>query len=128
MHTILVTDDNELIRETLQKALVSDGYRVQLATNGEECLETVRNGDVDLILLDMRLPDMNGLDVLSSLRESHPDIIVLMMTAYVMWSPRKGPSTLAPSILSESPSRRRRSPPSSRWPDHRRPATATTMS
>jgi len=82
MHTVLITDDNDLIRETLQKALVGDGYRVQLAKNGGECLETVRSGDVDLILLDMRLPDMNGLDVLRSLRESHPDIIVLMMTAY----------------------------------------------
>jgi len=82
MHTILVTDDNELIRETLQEALVNAGYRVQLAKNGEECLEAVRHGDIDLILLDMRLPDMNGLDVLRSLRESHPDGIVLMMTAY----------------------------------------------
>ena len=82
MHTVLITDDNDLIRETLQKALVGDGYRVQLAKNGGECLEAVRSGDVDLILLDMRLPDMNGLDVLRILRESHPDIIVLMMTAY----------------------------------------------
>ena len=39
MHTVLITDDNELIRETLQKALVSEGYRVQLAKNGQECLK-----------------------------------------------------------------------------------------
>ncbi len=82
MHTVLITDDNDLIRETLQKALVGEGYRVQLAKNGEECLEAVRHGDIDLILLDMRLPDMNGLDVLQRLRESQLDSIVLMMTAY----------------------------------------------
>jgi two-component system, NtrC family, response regulator AtoC len=82
MHTVLITDDNDLIRETLEKALVGEGYRVQLARNGQDCLETVRHGDIDLILLDMRLPDMNGLDVLKSLRESQPDIVVLMMTAY----------------------------------------------
>ncbi|HEX7503697.1 MAG TPA: response regulator [Syntrophales bacterium] len=70
MHTVLITDDNDLIRETLEKALVGEGYRVQLAKNGQECLEAVRQGDIDLILLDMRLPDMNGLDVLKSLRES----------------------------------------------------------
>lgn len=82
MHTILVTDDNELIRETLQKALISEGYRVQLAKNGEECLEAVRHGDIDLILLDMRLPDINGIDILQRLRQTQSDSIVLMMTAY----------------------------------------------
>jgi len=82
MHTVLITDDNDLIRETLEKALAGEGYRVQLAKNGEECLEAVRQGDIDLILLDMRLPDINGLDVLRSLRESQPDCVVLMMTAY----------------------------------------------
>lgn len=82
MHTVLITDDNELIRETLQKALVSEGYRVQLAKNGEECLEAVRHGDIDLILLDMRLPDINGIDILQRLRQTQSDSIVLMMTAY----------------------------------------------
>ena len=82
MHTVLITDDNELIRETLQKALVSEGYRVQLAKNGEECLEAVRYGDIDLILLDMRLPDINGIDILQRLRQTQSDSIVLMMTAY----------------------------------------------
>ncbi|MCK9195990.1 MAG: sigma-54 dependent transcriptional regulator [Syntrophales bacterium] len=82
MHTVLITDDNELIRETLQKALVSDGYRVLLAKDGRECLEAARLGDIDLILLDMRLPDINGIEVLQSLRQDQTDSIVLMMTAY----------------------------------------------
>jgi two-component system response regulator AtoC len=82
MHTVLITDDNELIRETLQEALVSEGYRVQLAKNGQECLEAVRHGDIDLILLDMRLPDINGIDILQRLRQTQSDSIVLMMTAY----------------------------------------------
>ncbi len=81
-HTVLITDDNELIRETLQKALVSEGYRVRLAKDGRECLEAVRPGDIDIILLDMRLPDMNGLDILQRLRQDQSDSIVLMMTAY----------------------------------------------
>jgi two-component system response regulator AtoC len=71
-----------LIRETLQKALVSEGYRVQLAKNGQECLEAVRHGDIDLILLDMRLPDINGIEILQRLRQTQSDSIVLMMTAY----------------------------------------------
>jgi len=82
MHTVLITDDNELIRETLEKALVAEGYRVRLAKDGRECLEAARFGDVDLILLDMRLPDINGIDVLQRLRQDQADPVVLMMTAY----------------------------------------------
>jgi DNA-binding NtrC family response regulator len=82
MHTVLITDDNELIRETLEKALVGEGYRVRLAKDGRECLEAARLGDVDLILLDMRLPDINGIDVLRRLRQDQTDSVVLMMTAY----------------------------------------------
>jgi len=82
MHTVLITDDNELIRETLEKALVGEGYRVRLAKDGRECLEAARLGDVDLILLDMRLPDINGIDVLQRLRQDQTDSVVLMMTAY----------------------------------------------
>lgn len=81
-HTVLITDDNELIRETLEKALVSEGYRVRLAKDGRECLEAARPGDIDLILLDMRLPDINGLEVLQRLRQDPSDPIVLMMTAF----------------------------------------------
>ena len=80
-HTVLITDDNELIRETLEKALVGEGYRVRLAKDGRECLETARLGDIDLILLDMRLPDINGIDVLQRLRQEQTDSVVLMMTA-----------------------------------------------
>ncbi len=82
MYKILVTDDNELIRETLQKALVDEGYEVSLAESGEACLKAVNSGDIDLILLDMRLPDMSGIDVLGSVRETNPEMIVIMMTAY----------------------------------------------
>jgi len=82
MHTVLITDDNELIRETLEKALVGEGYRVKLAKDGRECLEAARQGDIDLILLDMRLPDINGIDVLQRLRQDQTDSVVLMMTAF----------------------------------------------
>jgi two-component system, NtrC family, response regulator AtoC len=82
VYRILVADDHELIRETLKESLVDEGYRVTLAKNGKECLETVSSVEVDLILLDMKLPDMSGIDVLRRLREANPDIVVIMMTAY----------------------------------------------
>ncbi|MBP9020623.1 MAG: sigma-54-dependent Fis family transcriptional regulator [Syntrophobacterales bacterium] len=82
MYSILVADDHELIRETLKNSLVDEGYRVHLAGTGQECLEIVKAADVDLVLLDMRLPDISGIDVLQRLRETNPDVIVMMMTAY----------------------------------------------
>ncbi|MFB3925500.1 MAG: sigma-54-dependent transcriptional regulator [Syntrophales bacterium] len=82
MYSILVADDNELIRETLKESLVEEGYKVSLAKDGRECLETVSAVEVDLILLDMKLPDMSGIGVLQRLREANPDIVVIIMTAY----------------------------------------------
>jgi len=82
LYSILVADDHELIRETLKNSLVDEGYRVHLAGTGQECLEIVKAADVDLVLLDMRLPDISGIDVLQRLRETNPDVIVMMMTAY----------------------------------------------
>lgn len=82
MYNILVVDDHELIRETLKEALIDEGYQVSVAKTGRECLEAVFSADVDLILLDMKLPDMSGIDVLRQLRETHPDTVVIMMTAY----------------------------------------------
>ncbi|MFB3926917.1 MAG: response regulator, partial [Syntrophales bacterium] len=82
MYNVLVVDDHELIRETLRESLIDEGYKVKLARTGKECLETVFSVEVDLILLDMRLPDMSGIDILRTLRETHPDVVVIMMTAY----------------------------------------------
>jgi len=82
MYTILVVDDHELIRTTLKKALSDEGYAVRVAENAITCLRKVRSHEIDLILLDMRLPDVNGLEVLRDVKETHPDIVVIVMTAY----------------------------------------------
>ena len=116
MHTVLITDDNELIRETLEKALVGEGYRVRLAKDGRECLETARLGDIDLILLDMRLPDINGIDVLQRLRQEQTDSVVLMMTAYGDVESTKRALELGAFDFIRKPVTPRRSPRSSRWP------------
>ena len=82
MHKILVVDDHELIRKTLEKALTDEGYQVSLAQNGAECLKTIESKEIDLVLLDMRLPDMNGIEILQNIKEKTPDIVVIVMTAY----------------------------------------------
>src|SRR5262252_1995463 len=79
--TILVVDDEQLIRWTLTSRLTDEGYRVFEAENAANALKRVREG-VDLVLLDYRLPDSDGLAVLKQIKENDPDTLVIMLTAY----------------------------------------------
>lgn len=81
--TILVVDDEYMNREILQAHLESNGYRVLMANNGARGLEAAINHQPDLILMDVKMPDMTGFDVCAELR-SRPDmqhIPILLVTA-----------------------------------------------
>ena len=80
--SILIVDDDEVIQETLLDVLKKRGYDIFLAGSGKEALETIKKNIIDLVLLDMRLPDVNGLDVLKKVKELDSEILVIMMTAY----------------------------------------------
>jgi two-component system response regulator AtoC len=82
MKKILVAGDQDPVREELSLALIDEGHDVVTARSGAECLAVAAGGDFDLVLLAMRFADMNGIDVLQSLRKSHPDTTVIMMTAH----------------------------------------------
>ncbi|MBI1906252.1 MAG: sigma-54-dependent Fis family transcriptional regulator [Rhodocyclales bacterium] len=79
---ILVVEDDAVIRLTLKDALQRQGYRVDLAEDAAGGLEFFRRSGYDLTLLDLRLPDMNGLEVLRALREADADALVIVMTAF----------------------------------------------
>jgi DNA-binding NtrC family response regulator len=79
---ILVVDDEDLIRWTLQQKLASWGYRALEAANGETAVSMVENESPDLVLLDVHLPDKNGLEVLKAIKEWNPRAAVIIMTAY----------------------------------------------
>jgi two-component system, NtrC family, response regulator AtoC len=79
--TILVVDDEQLIRWSLVERLRGDGYDVIEAETGRDAIERARDG-VDLVLLDYKLPDTDGVSVLKRLKEHDPDILVIMLTAY----------------------------------------------
>ncbi len=79
MPTLLVIDDDRSIRDTLE-ALLSKTYRVLTAEDGESGLELIRSHDVNVILLDIRLPGINGLEVLKQIKERYNDIEVIMIT------------------------------------------------
>jgi len=80
--SILIVDDDEVMVETLRNVLRKKGYELFCAASGNEALELLRKELVDLVLLDMRLPDVDGLEVLSKIKELDTEILVIMMTAY----------------------------------------------
>jgi DNA-binding NtrC family response regulator len=80
--TILVADDDPYIQEALQDRLETLGYRVSLAADGQQALEILEHKDPQLILLDIEMPGMKGLDVLKEIRRRDNDVPVIMITAY----------------------------------------------
>jgi DNA-binding NtrC family response regulator len=79
---ILVVDDEPALRLTLQEALASEDYRVYAAADGAEARKIVESSRLTLVLLDLRLPDVEGLDLLRWILDRRPDLPVVMITAY----------------------------------------------
>ncbi len=80
--TILIIDDEEIIREALDALLSGDGHTVKTASTAMEGLDKLQAGSFDAVLLDLMLPDRNGLDVLQDIRRFDDDLPVVMVTAY----------------------------------------------
>ena len=76
---ILVVDDDPQIRRVLRTALIAQGYEVTDARNGEEALEKMRDEKPDLLILDMNMPRMNGLETCHSIRTTS-DVPIIMLT------------------------------------------------
>ncbi|MGC8827276.1 MAG: response regulator [Anaerolineae bacterium] len=80
--SVVIIDDDRLNQAILQRALVEAGYHVRLASEGARGLEIVQEETPDLVLLDYRLPDADGLELLRKLRAAFPDMAIVFMTAY----------------------------------------------
>jgi DNA-binding NtrC family response regulator len=81
-HSILVVDDELLIRDLLYDFFHSQGWEIVLAENGEKALKIIDSQKVDLVLTDLKMPDMDGMTLTKQLRETHPEIPVVVMTGY----------------------------------------------
>jgi len=79
---VLVVDDHESVRVALGKSLGQRGWRVRLAASAQEALERVRRERVHVVVADLKLPGMSGLDLLRSLRQLAPETEAIMITAY----------------------------------------------
>jgi DNA-binding NtrC family response regulator len=80
--TLLVADDDRVARELLAEALGREGYQVRVAASGEECLRLAEGEPIDMVLVDLRMPDLDGLDVLKRLTLSQPELPVVILTAF----------------------------------------------
>jgi two-component system response regulator AtoC len=80
--SILVVDDERLIRWALEQQLQREGYRVQSAETGTQALERAQAEPPEVVLLDVRLPDGDGLEILERIRARDPECLVIMMTAH----------------------------------------------
>ncbi|MBV9957935.1 MAG: sigma-54-dependent Fis family transcriptional regulator, partial [Acidobacteria bacterium] len=82
MAHLLIVDDEQGIRQLLTLVFERAGHRVRVAEGGRRALELLRAESVDLIISDVKMPDMNGIELLRAAREVAPDLAVVMMTAF----------------------------------------------
>lgn len=82
METILIVDDEKNYPPIIAAVLEGEGYETLTANSGHQAMEILKNSDVDLILADLKMPVMNGIELLEQIKTRDPDLPVIMMTAY----------------------------------------------
>ncbi len=89
MRVLLVDDETEFV-SALAERLNLRGFDAQTATSGEEALEKVNSSPPDVVLLDMLMPGMNGLEVLKRIKHDHPQVQVILLTGRGSWDGIQG--------------------------------------
>jgi DNA-binding NtrC family response regulator len=80
--TVLAVDDEPMMRSLLEKILTRDGYKIVTAEDGEEALKVLEKQPVSIVISDIKMPKLNGFDLLKVIKSKYPEIGVIMMTAY----------------------------------------------
>ena len=78
---VLVVDDEETVRVLLQRILQAAGYEAGIAANGKEALSVIADGGIDVVMLDINMPGLSGVEVLGKISTDWPDLCVIMVTA-----------------------------------------------
>lgn len=79
---ILVVDDEDTLRTVLSQELKSEGYDVETAADGLLALDAIKQNKFDLVLLDIKMPNMDGFEVLKYIKQNHPDLKIIMLTGF----------------------------------------------
>ena len=79
---ILVVDDEDIVRTSCSRTLSPEGYEIRLARNGVEGLKMASEERFDLVLTDLKMPDMDGIEVLRIIKEKWPETAVIIVTGY----------------------------------------------
>ena len=82
MSRILIIDDDDALRKSFHNLLTEEGYEVESAASGEAGLSSIHKTMPDLVIADMRLPGMNGLEIFKAVHAIEPRLPVIIMTAY----------------------------------------------
>ena len=80
--TVLFVDDESQILTALKRGLLDEPYKKLFATSGEKALEILTKEEVHVIVTDMRMPEMNGLELLKIVKVEHPDVIRMVLSGY----------------------------------------------
>src|SRR5439155_27260032 len=83
---VLLVDDDDGVRLSLSANLELEGFDVVEAKNGEEAIALARSGDFDLVITDVRMPGINGVDTFRAIRKHKPDLAVVIMTGFALES------------------------------------------
>jgi len=79
---ILVADDEVMMRNLILRILETEGYQITMASSGDQALEMLNAEKFDLLLTDVRMPGMNGFELLKNVKANWPDMAVIVMTGY----------------------------------------------
>ena len=79
---VLVVDDEEALRTVLSSELASEGYQVETASDGDEAITSVQKNSFDLVLLDIKMPKVDGFEVLKFIKKGFPKMKVIMLTGF----------------------------------------------
>ncbi len=79
---ILVVDDEAVIREGMRRILEGDGYSVEVSASGRAAIEKIQEKDFDIVITDLKMPGMDGMEVLKTIKILQPDVPVIIITGY----------------------------------------------